>query len=489
MPARIAVPLLSLALTTLLWLVLSGVAVVNYDTLYALLWGRQLIDGAPVDFTAAGAPTPHPLLTLAGAIGALIWGDNLGSAHSLSLIAWFGYFATCASAVLLGLVAKRSLGATAGVIAALLLLTREPVLSYGVRAYIDLAYLALVLAALALELGQRRRGTAVLLCLLFAGLLRPEAWLLSLAYLVWLWHGREDDPPLAPRTYAGLRPIWVVLAGAAPVVWGLTDLVLTGDLLFSFGGTRSGAERLDRPTGIDGLITVAPRRIGEILRWEVIVLAGAGFGLLWRRTVQQAPLLLGAGLVSTAAFALIALGGLPVIVRYLLPIAALLILLAALTLTGWRAERSIPFGRVWAVGAFAGAIGLLAMLPAQFGRIDRLTAALERQQFTVDELRVLVARAPCGPIAVPNRRAVPLVALWTGKSAHEIRTTQDEGAPARGSYLLPPTKAAADAFILDSRDRTRAIPQPAPGFRQLVRTDRWILAARCGPGADERPAG
>lgn len=471
MPARLAVPTLTLALATVLWLVMGQAAVVNYDTLYGLLWGKELLHGALPDMTVPGAPTPHPLLTLGGLLAAPIFGS--ASPAALSLLAYLGYVATAACVVLLGLVAKRSLGAAAAVIAALLLVTREPVLSYGLRAYLDLPYLAMLLGALAIELGRPRAGTPVLGLLLLAGLLRPEAWLLSLAYLAWLALGDE---------FPGRRTqlLWLALAVAGPVLWGLTDLLLTGDLLFSFRGTRAGTERLERPTGLSSLVKIAPRRIGEILRWEILLGAAAGTLLLLRGNSPKAKVVAVAVIAAGAAFAMVALGGLPVLVRYLLPLGAAGCLACAYALTGWRCDESIPFGRAWAAGAAVLLIALLALAPAQFRRIDRLQSSLAGQQLTVTELEALTREVPCGPIIVPNRRAVPLVALWTSERARDVVTAQDGPIPARGTYLLPSSKAAAEAFILDARDRDRVIPPPPPGYEVHDRTTRWVLASSCG---------
>src|SRR5262249_59568385 len=90
----------------------------------------------------------------------------------------------------LGLIAffVHRLGATwfdrpIGAVAALFVLTRAPFLSNGLRAYIDLPYIALCLGALLVETRRPRAGWPVLALLALAGLLRPEAWLFSLAYL------------------------------------------------------------------------------------------------------------------------------------------------------------------------------------------------------------------------------------------------------------------------------------------------------------------
>ena len=53
-------------------------------------------------------------------------------------------------------------------------------------AYVDLPYIALALGALTIETKRPRRGWPVLALLLPAGLLRPEAWLFSFAYLGYL---------------------------------------------------------------------------------------------------------------------------------------------------------------------------------------------------------------------------------------------------------------------------------------------------------------
>src|SRR3954447_20149149 len=46
----------------LLFAAFGGVALVNYDTLYAVLWGRDLASGVTPDLQVTLAPTPHPLL-------------------------------------------------------------------------------------------------------------------------------------------------------------------------------------------------------------------------------------------------------------------------------------------------------------------------------------------------------------------------------------------------------------------------------------------
>ena len=87
------------------------------------------------------------------------------------------------------------------------MLTRRPVLDFGARAYVDIPYLVLVLAALLVETRRPRAGAPVLALLALAGLIRPEAWLFSAAYVGWLILGGERDPrpPRAARGAGGRR--------------------------------------------------------------------------------------------------------------------------------------------------------------------------------------------------------------------------------------------------------------------------------------------
>ena len=51
------------------------------------------------------------------------------------------------------------------------------------------------------------------------------------------------------------------LALAAPVLWALTDLLVTGDPLWSLAHTRDGTELLDRETGLGAALELLPRHV------------------------------------------------------------------------------------------------------------------------------------------------------------------------------------------------------------------------------------
>src|SRR4051812_48737429 len=152
----------------------------NYDSYYALLWGKEVLHGTLPHFEGFRLPTEHPLAIAAGAVLSL-FGD---AGDRLWIALTFGAFLALVAAVY-------QLGRTAftplvGVIAALLLLTRFDFAFLAARGYIDIPYLALVMWAVALEARRPHRGAPVFALLTAAGLLRPEGWLLSGLYFLWM---------------------------------------------------------------------------------------------------------------------------------------------------------------------------------------------------------------------------------------------------------------------------------------------------------------
>ena len=200
---RLGAPL-AIAAGAVLLRVIAGVGFVNYDTLYALAWGGQLSRGTVPAYDVPIAPTPHPLIEIIGVVL-----SPLGPHAAAIVTVALGFLALSACGWVLYRLGAEWFGAAAGALAALIFLTRVPVLSYGVRAYVDIPYLLLVLGALLLETRKRRAGVPVLALLALAGLLRPEAWVLAGFY--WL--------------FSGVRRIdLLILAGVAPVLWALVDL-------------------------------------------------------------------------------------------------------------------------------------------------------------------------------------------------------------------------------------------------------------------------
>jgi hypothetical protein len=489
----------------------------NYDTIYSLLWGRELAEGLSPDRGAALPPTPHPLTELWGlAISPL--GDGaidltmIGAYVSLGLIGYLVYR-------LGSLWFDRPIGA----VAALIVLTRAPFLSNGLRAYIDLPYIALVLAALLIETKRPRAGWPVLTLLALAGLLRPEAWLFSFAYLAYLllWPGEsrtrlegEAGVPLEPAdtqngglirppfvgargTPASHTAMLVLVALAGPVLWAIFDWVTAGSPTYSFTGTRETVETLERQTGPVDLVLYGPRRLGEVLQWPGMVGAAGGVliaaviafrGRRLKPFTPYDPEKLAIGLVAAAlalaAFAVLACAGLAIIPRYTMLAAALLAVFAAFALLGWRAlEPGDPWRRPWQAFAAVLALMLVAWAPNQYDLLSRVDTDLTNQSEIESDLGGLAdsgAFEPlCLPISVPNHRAVPRLAFDLDLRPSHIVSSSKQRRPRRGYFLDPASPFVVHNFILDPNDPARlATPVPL-GFRRVAGNESWLLYRRC----------
>jgi hypothetical protein len=450
--------------------VMVGTGFANYDAAYSLVWGRDLARGHLPDYDVPVAPTPHPLSNLVGAILSPL-GD--GAETALVVIAFLALGALAALTYVLG---ARWFGRAAGALAAAIVITRQPVLSFGARAYLDIPYVVLVLAALATEVRRPRAGAPVLVWLTLAGLLRPEAWLFSFAYVSYLWWAGERDPRRAA--------VLLGLAAAAPAIWLVADAIVTGDPLWSLTDTREGAQELGRVTGLQHVPTTAPRRLGEILREPVLLGAVVGGILTLAFLRERLKLPLAAGIVALAAFCVLAAAGLPILGRYLFLPAVLLAIVCGAGAFGWLL---LPPGHPWRGRArIAGIVVLLAQIPfipAQVDRIHELRGALAIQTQIRDDLHDLAKRPVvqngCTPTAVPNHRPVPLLALWLDRPPEQILSAQLVRIRS-GQYFDPATPRVERNFTLDKRDPKRLTAEVPPGFQRVAANRSWVLYERCG---------
>jgi hypothetical protein len=492
-----AAALLVIAAGAVLLRVIAGVAFANYDTLYALAWGGQLARGQVPAYRVPIAPTPHPLLEILG--GVL---SPLGPRAVEDVVVAIGFLALAACGWVIYRLGADWFGRAAGALAAFIFLTRVPVLSYGVRAYVDLPYLVLVLCALLVESRRRRAGAPVLALLAIAGLLRPEAWAFSALYWLYLmdWtprsarerlHSRRvpldrsaHDPSVEapPRRTRGEIAQLTLLAAAAPLVWLLSDLLITGDPLWSLTNTRHTATALRRISGIANVPQYIPRRIGEILRPPVLAGAALGgvLGLLWlrRRALAGAA----AGILAVVVFAGFATLGLPINTRYAFLAAAILCVFCGAGVFGWtRLGREDPRRRWWMAAGALVLLALLAYAPAQYRSAHRELDKLARQQSIEDDLLALVEdhsiTLRCGPVGVPNHAPIPLLALYLKTSPANIRSAQVSNISS-GDYLDPASREVETDYVLDPHDPHQAVTVPA-GFTEARGNRSWIVFQRC----------
>src|SRR5947209_10174748 len=121
---------LAIAATAVPLRLVSGVGFANYDSLYALVWGQQLSRGETPAYGVAIAPTPHPLFEFVGLVL-----SPLGPGAMEDVLVALGYLALAGVGWVVFRLGSEWFAWPVGALAAVLVLTRVPILSYGVRAY------------------------------------------------------------------------------------------------------------------------------------------------------------------------------------------------------------------------------------------------------------------------------------------------------------------------------------------------------------------
>ena len=449
-----------------------GHAFLNYDSFYALVWGDDLAHGRLPQYDAPVAPTPHPLANLVGILLSPLGG------HAETGFLVVVLLAIGALAVGLFRLGQELFSTAVGVLAAVAVLTRVPIADFGIRGYVDLPAIALVVWAAVLEARSPRRGVSVLVLLTLAGLLRPEIWLLAGVY--WLW--------CVPR-FDWRDCFWLlVLAALAPALWVLSDWAITGDPLFSLNDTTDLAADLGRRTGLEAVPEVMPRRLGEIMRLEFLIAAVIGSALALWLLRRRVVLPLALAVLNGVAFLVLAVAELPLLGRYLFLSAAMLSLLAAVAALGWTAlPRKTRFRKRWMALGTLVLIGFVVLAPWQAERLwDKRTDIVARDG-VMDDLHSLatdpaVARAAgrCRPLYVPNHRPVPELSLWTGARPKDVVALPVAPSP-DGLYIGPASADAERLSVLDPRDPRplgASVPPPGEGpanfEREIARNASWV---------------
>ncbi len=413
-----------------------------------------------------------------------------------------GFLALSACGWVIYQLGARWFGWAAGALAALIFLTRVPVLSYGVRAYVDIPYLLFVLSALLVEIRRPRAGAPVLALLALAGLLRPEAWMFSVLYLLYVtgWMPRALRERVAAVTSQTPASVWpqrerrelvklVLLASSAPLVWLLSDLAITGEPLWSLTNTRDTASSLDRVTGIANVPEYIPRRIGEILRLPVLLGAALGgvLSLLWLR--RRALVGASAGLLAVAVFAVFATAGLPINTRYAFSAAAILSIFCGAGAFGWmQLQRGDRRRAWWMAGGALVLVALLAYAPAQYRSAHRELRKLANQHRIEGDLVALVRNHTislrCGLVGVPNHAPIPLLSLYLKTSPRNIVNAQ-LGRIRSGVYVDPADREVERDYVLDPHDPHVPASVP-PGFTALA-VEPLVAGLPALPLADRAP--
>jgi hypothetical protein len=476
---RRAVPWPGLALTGLILGTLLGFVVYptfpNYDSYYSLIWGREVLQGTLPSFDAYRAPTEHPLAIAFGALLALV-GDD---ADRIMVGATLASFVVLAAG--LYRLTRASFTTFVGLVAAGLLCTRFDFPFLAARAYIDIPYLAFVVWAAALESERPRRGLPVFVLLLGAGLLRPEAWLLSGLYFLWCF---------LPATWPE-RVRYAALTAAGPVIWTLTDFVVTGDPLFSLTHTSGLAEELGRQRGLSEIPTATVEFLKNLDKVPVFYAGVLGLLLAIVLVPRRIGMPAAMFVIGMATFVLVGLAGLSVIDRYLLVPSLMVMVFAAVTLGGWTMLRpELRVRKAWAVAA-----ALVVVYGAWFTVTKVNFNVFDSElRFRGDSHAALEAllRNPkvragleCGPVSVPNHKLVPDTRWILNAGEDEVLARSDPDAERRirrgvAIYATSRQSLLRQGFtpdVSDVEDIRNSLPMP--GFEWVAATGFYGAYVRC----------
>jgi hypothetical protein len=449
----------------------------NYDSAYSLIWGRELLDGHLPSFDAYRAPTEHPLAVAFSAVLAPL-GDAAPRVWLALTVASF-----CVLVAGMYRLGRVAFTPWVGLVAALLVLSRLDYAFLAARGYVDVPYLAMIVWAAALETERPRRGGAVWVLLVLAGLLRPEAWILGGVY--WLWCALPAQPwARRIRTAA--------YAAAAPVLWALTDAIVTGDPGFSLSHTNALAADLNRQRSASEAPALLIHYLDKLVKWPVLLGAVLGVVLALAFARRRAGVPLAMTLSGVATFGAIAVAGLAVIDRYLAISALGLLVFAGFAVAGFSV---LPDGhrarRPWIAAATVVALGGVLFTATHFhpGYIDReLTTRRElRQELSrVVHTPAFALARRCGPVTVPNHKLVPDTRWLLHADADEVVARSglhDFGRDTKGVHLFVagpgmlenPTYGPFDHTVEDDP----LIQVPGPGAILIDRSPDFAVYATC----------
>ena len=169
---------------------------------------------------------------------------------------------------------------------------------------------------------------------------------------------------------------WVA---AAPLLWALSDLIVTGDPLHSLVHTREVAAEIGRRTGASQ--TPGARRTGCARSCGRPSSPAGSSGSRSVLRMPRRPLLVALApvVLGLAGFVAIGVADLPLNARYLLLPAVFLLVLAAHAALGWLPLPAGGIRRVWIAGAAVLALLMAAVVPDEVRKAGTSARTCERR--------------------------------------------------------------------------------------------------------------
>jgi hypothetical protein len=450
----------------------------NYDSYYDLVWGKALASGHLPDYNVLRTPTPHPLAEVYGAFLSLFG----GAADRLFVLTTIACF--LGLLVVVFRFTQHLLGTLIASVAVLVLLTRTDLEFYAMRAVVDVPFLLLVFSAALLELKRRRRGWPVLALLGLAGLLRPEAWVFSGIYVLWMY------PAVSRREF--IR--YAAVAAIAPVLWVASDWIVTGHPFHSLTSTRDVAGQFKRQRSVTSAIGLIPSYVGA--NEKIVNDAVGGLGCLLALYLLRRRALLPAGLIAIGfgTFVVIAAAGLSVIPRYVVVPSIFLNVGVAVALFGWTIVTE-PRARRVAIGVAIVSLILVAWrVPGwanDFRKLHGQTLFVKKQhrylKSILEDPSVVPLLRTCGPITVPTHSAMPVIEYQTGLSKNDLQATIAQARPPKHGLLFTditfnfePAAARSVTGVSANSAQKWWSNYPLSTFKYVASNPFWRVYANCG---------
>jgi hypothetical protein len=373
----------------------------TYDSFYALLWGRDLLHLHMPDFNVYRGPTEHPLAIAFGALSSIV---GQSGARLVVLGSIVSFVALVAGLYRLG---RLCFGPIVGAFAGLLVLSRFFIENLAAQGYLDISYVALVVWATALEIERPRRGPLVFLLLAAAGLLRPDAWVLSGVY--WLWCAYPAD------TQTRLR--YLAFAAIAPLLWIGVDAVVTGDPLYSLHSTSGLASELERTQGFSSVLSSTWNYAVRIDKLPVVL--GSVAGALIAVWLTPRRVLVPLVVLGTLLFVFVAEGavGASVVDRYMIGSSVVMLVFCAVALGGWSMlESGTVLRRAWMVAA-----ALLILYGAASAANTLSLSSLRTTLADHENFHEGLASALHSPVVAAELKNCPLLSLPNNKLIPDAR--------------------------------------------------------------------
>ncbi|HXR28522.1 MAG TPA: hypothetical protein VN772_03005 [Solirubrobacteraceae bacterium] len=455
----------------------------TYDSFYALLWGRDLLHLHLPDFRVYRGPTEHPLAIVYGMFCSLF---GQGGARLMVLGSIASFVAMVAGAYRLG---RLCFGPVVGLAAALLVLSRFFVENLAAQGYLDISYVALILWAVVLEVERPRRGTPVFVLLAAAGLLRPDAWVLSGAY--WLWCSWRADN----RT----RVRYLALAASAPLLWAAMDTLVTGNPLYSLTATSGLAAELERTQGFTSVVASVWNYGARIDKVPVVLGGIVGIPIAVWMAPRRALVPLAALAVLLGVYLAEGAVGASVVDRYLLGVATMLLPFCAVSIGGWAMLRpGTLLRRAWIAAAAALLVFGAASAASSLSLSSLRTTLAYHEDFhkglaaALADRQVRAQLRRCPLLSLPNNKLIP-DARWILDTVgqHDIvARSQARADVAKGAHTLenrirrgsvavyPLGSAVFIEAIVDVGDDPRD-QVPLTGFRRIYTSRYYAVYANC----------